>query len=73
MRNDSKPTLSVSLHQPIREASYTCAYVVAAYGTLTPEHTKLLTQFFHRHHSQFAEATFAMKWALLSWNTETAA
>ena len=47
--------------------------MAAAYGALTPEHTQLLTQFFHRHHSQFAEAPFAMKWALLSWNTETAA
>lgn len=48
--------------------------MTAAYGTLTPEHTRLLTQFFHRHHNQFAEAPFAMKWALLSWHTgETAA
>ena len=47
--------------------------MAAAYGTLTPEHTRLLTQFFHRHHSQFAEASFAMKWALLSWHTGEAA
>ena len=47
--------------------------MAAAYGALTPEHTQLLTQFFHRHHSQFAEAPFAMKWALLIWDTEAAA